>query len=354
MRLNFDKGRIHDLLLILPEQSIDFMDEMSRYKAPIARSMKLKEVMGYGSHRIVNNETTSSDLAVYGMNHLFESRVLDKESIDALIVVTQTPDYFIPPTSFVIHGELGLRSDVMCMDIVQGCAGFVIGLMQAFMMLQQSNIKKVVLINVDVLSRKTSPLDRNSYPLIGDGCAITVIDNAHLGPIFANIHSDGSSRNALIIPAGGLRLPSNPTTSILEEDLEGNIRSKDHLVMNGSAVFNFVQTVVPTMIDDLLSFSNVEKSNVDYFAFHQPNRFMLEKLADKLGVPYSILPMDIVGKFGNASGVTIPTVLNSSLGFILQNEEKRVCLAGFGVGLTWGSILMNIGPLNSCQIIYKS
>lgn len=352
MDFNFDRGKITDLLLILPKKEVSFLDEMNRYKAPKARSLKLKEVMGYGFHRIVDSTTTSSDLAIFGLRYLLDEGILDKESIDGLIVVTQTPDHFVPPTSFVIQGELNLKKDMICLDITQGCAGFIIGLMQAFGLCQQKSVKKIVLINVDVMSRKVSNLDRNSYPLIGDGCAITIIDNSRYSQIFSNIYCDGSGRNALIIPAGGLKEPSSPQSAFLEEDAEGNIRSRDHLIMDGSAVFNFVQTMVPPMINNLIDKTKLNLDEIDYFAFHQPNQFMLKKLADKMGVPYIKMPMDIVGRFGNGSGITIPTVLNASLGTTLLKARKCVCLAGFGVGLTWGSMLTDIGPLDSCNTLY--
>jgi 3-oxoacyl-[acyl-carrier-protein] synthase-3 len=132
---------------------------------------------------------------------------------------------------------------------------------------------------------------------------------------------------------------------------DSNLRAKDHLRMDGSAVFNFVQVEVPPMIESLLASAGATMDDVDWFLFHQPNRFMLEKLADKMKVPYAKMPMNVVEHFGNSSGVTIPIAIAFNLGTRLQTETFRVCLAGFGVGLTWSSMLMPLGDLKFCELI---
>lgn len=219
-------------------------------------------------------------------------------------------------------------------------------------MLEQHSIRKVVLINADVMSRKTSPKDRNSYPLIGDAASFALVErDENSGQIHANIKMDGSRREALIIPAGGLRFPSSPETAMLEDAGDNNLRAKDHLRMEGSEVFNFVQTEVPLMIDGLLLQAGISAQDVAWYLFHQPNRFMLQKLADKIGIPHNKLPMNIVEKFGNSSGVTIPMAIVENLGKKMLAESFLVCLAGFGVGLTWGSMLLQLGRLKFCEML---
>jgi 3-oxoacyl-[acyl-carrier-protein] synthase-3 len=121
--------------------------------------------------------------------------------------------------------------------------------------------------------------------------------------------------------------------------------------MDGTAVFNFVQTEVPPLIADIMDFSKKSDSDICAYAFHQPNKFMLEKLADKLGVAREKVPMDVVERFGNNSSVTIPTVLATNLSNSLLDSQGLYCLAGFGVGLTWASMIMPIGPLEFCEQI---
>jgi 3-oxoacyl-[acyl-carrier-protein] synthase-3 len=337
--------------LVLPSHEQLFLDDMKNFDFPESRSLKLMKVMGYNKHRLVEENVCSSELAIRGLEQVFKNSSVGPSSIDALVVVTQTPDYLMPPTSLVIHGEMGLKEDIVCIDINQGCAGFIIGLMQAFSLLDQISINRVALVNVDVISRKVNARDRNSYPLIGDAASVTIIDSGGQQDIWANIKMDGKRREALMIPAGGMRMPSSPETAIVSDSGDNNYRSLDNLKMDGSAVFNFVQTEVPPLISDLLDFSGKTDADVHAYAFHQPNRFMLEKLADKIGIDRQKMPMDVVERFGNNSGVTIPTVLATNLATDLMQGERTYCLAGFGVGLTWASMLLPIGPLEFCGVV---
>lgn len=348
----FKNKRIGGILTILPKKVVAFEDEMENYNFSSAKCMKLKLAMGYKEHRLAEPDQTSSDFCVHGLQYLFDNGLLDKDNIDALLFVSQSPDYYMPPTSNIIQGHFGLKNDMICMDINQGCAGFEVGLIQAFMMLEQPNINKVVLLNADVLSHKVSPRDRNSKPLIGDAASITVVEKSvEDTTVYANIKMDGTGALALNIPAGGFRLPCTEATAKMEEDASGNFRSLNNLVMRGDDVFNFVQREVPPMIEHLLEQANMSKDDIDWYIFHQPNKFMLHKLADKIGVPYDKMPANIVENFGNASGVTVPTNISYNLGDMVVSGTRRVCMAGFGVGLTWSSLILDLNKLSFNNII---
>jgi len=346
MNFTFRRKRISGILTVVPAREQSFLEDMKNFNFSESRSLKLKEVMGFDKHRIVEPGVCVSDLAVFGLEHLFHQGRLQRDEIDALILITQSPDYFMPPTSNVIQGRLNLKHDMLCLDINQGCAGFVIGLAQAFLLLEQESVRKVVVVNADVLSRKTSPKDRNSYPLIGDAAAITVVErDTKESVVYANLKMDGTRNSVLIIPAGGFRLPSSLETARLEDAGDNNLRAKDHLHMDGSAVFNFVQVEVPPLINDLLKQAGARMDEVDYFFCHQANRFMLQKLADKMKVPYAKMPSNIVEHFGNSSGVTIPATIVYNLRERLLKEKFKVCLAGFGVGLSWGAMMLELGDV---------
>ncbi len=355
MKLAYSGKAITGLLTVVPAHERTFVEEMANFNFSPARSLKLKEVMGYDRHRIVKGPVCSSDLAVAAIEHLFALGHVAREEVGGLILVTQSPDYLMPGTSKVVHGRLKLHHDVFCLDVNQGCAGFIIGAMLGFMLLDQPTIGKVLLVNVDVLSRKVSPRDRNSYPLIGDAASVAVLERqADAAPIDVRLKMDGTRRDALIIPAGGMRHPSDDVTSKQVADAEGNYRSLDNLKMDGSAVFNFVMGEVPALISELLEDTGTAVEDIDAFLCHQPNRFMLNKLADKLKVPHEKMPSNVVEKFGNSSGVTIPMATVINLGKRLMEEKLRVCLSGFGVGLTWGAMLIDLGPLTFCDMIeYK-
>ncbi|WP_273276698.1 3-oxoacyl-ACP synthase III family protein [Maribacter polysiphoniae] len=356
MNLKFKNKKITGILTVLPENEIKFEDEIDNYAFSKSQSMKLKLIMGYDKRRVVTEGTTISDLCVFGLNHLFENDLLDKNDIDAMVLVSQSPDYFIPSTSHVIHGRLDLKKDMVCLDTSQACSGYPIGIMQAFDLLEQEEINKVVVLNADIYSQKVSKQDRGSRPLTGDGASITIVENDSSNKtIYGSINTNGKGAEALIIPAGGFKMPSSEKTAELTTDSKGNTRSLDHLVMKGDDVFNFVQKEVPPMIENILNKAGKKKEDIDYYMFHQPNKFMLKKLADKMGIPYEKMPHNVVENFGNANSVSTPTNITFNLGEQLTKESMLICLAGFGAGLSWSSLLLEMGDLDFCNMIdYKN
>ena len=356
MNLKFHNKKITGILTVLPENEVNFDDEIDNYDFSRGQSMKLKLIMGYGKRRVVKAGITASDLCVFGLNYLFDNNLLNKNEIDALILVTQSPDHFVPATSHIIQGKLDLKQDMFCLDINQACSGYPIGLNQAFMLLEQEEINKVVLLNADTMSYKVSIKDRGSRPLTGDAASITIVEkDTKDSVILGSVHVDGKGADALIIPAGGFRMPSTAKTARLETDESGNSRALDHLVMKGDEVFNFVQQEVPPMVENLLDRAKKNKDDIDYFMFHQPNKFMLKKLADKMGISYDKMPNNVVENFGNASGVTIPTAITHNISDKLLKGTQLLLLAGFGAGLSWASLLMEMGNLDFCNTIeYKN
>jgi len=352
MNLRFKGAHIQGIQLVLPAREVSFDSEANSYDFSPEQSEKLKLVMGFDRRRVVAEGVTCSDLVTAGFEALTRDGLLDLNTLDALIVVTQTPDYLIPGTSYVIHRRLGMRQDMFCLDINQGCAGFIVGLIAAFSLLNQKGIRRVALVNADVVSRLVAQGDRNSRPIIGDAASITIVDAmSDCDEIYGNIKVDGSGWDALMVPAGGMKVRPSPQTAIPEVDASGNARALDNLVMRGDAVFNFVMKEVPPMIQSLLEDGGVGISQVDSFVFHQPKPFMLRKLAEKLGVPQSKMPMDLVRHFGNSSGVSIPAVLCTSFDESYFAQSRLMCLAGFGVGLTWGSLLLPMSNLSFARVL---
>lgn len=352
MQLMFRGKRISSMLGILPETESFFDDETGNYSFPARQTMRLKKVMGFEKHRLAKETSTVSDFAVYGMEYLFENGWIKKEDIGAVLTVTLCPDYFVPHISTIVQGKCGLPSDVFCLDIAQGCCGFLIGLVEAFLILEHMENKKVVLINGDVLSHKVSKRDRNDFPLIGDAVTVTVVENNdNVSDIYCEMYMDGSRGDTLKIPAGAFRMPSTPDTAVMVDQGDGNFRSLDNMHMDGSSVFNFVQTEVPPMLEHAMKEAGESMESIDYFLFHQPNRFMLQKLAEKAKLPADKLPMNLVENFGNPSGASIPLTAIYNLKEMLVKKTYRCCLSAFGSGLAWGTMFMDIGDLEHCELI---
>jgi 3-oxoacyl-[acyl-carrier-protein] synthase-3 len=351
MKLTFSNKRISAIVNVVPQQDLSFDDEYPNYGLTKAKADRLKKMMGLGHHRIAPADVLSSDLCRRGIEHLFERGVLRREEIGALIFVTQTPDYFLPPTSNVLQSLLGLDRDVFCLDVNQGCAGFVVGLMQAFLLLDQPGMRKALILNGDTASKQLSPRNRVSYPLAGDAGSVTVVERGDGGPITMDVKMDGARHQALIVRAGAFRKPSTPQTREEREIEDGVVRSEEQIEMDGAAVFSFTMGSVPPQIAAVLEAASMSQTDVDAYLFHQPNEFILKQLADKMGIPEERLPSNIVSIYGNCSSVSIPLNIAHNYGDRLARESMRVCFSGFGVGLTWASCIMNIGPLDVCSVI---
>lgn len=346
MILDFKGKRISGVLSVLPENEYLFEDEA--LEPQDVKNRRLKRIIGFGARRRVKGTTVLSDMLLYGINHLLEQEKIKKEEIGAIVVSTLSPDYFLPQISNILQGELGLGNDVYCVDIMQACAGYVVGLMQSFMLLEHMSDKKVLLCTGEIFNRKSDEnepkFDQPSFG--GDIANISVVENVDDGEkIYASIYNDGSQREALIIRDGAFK---NPMTSEKLALQNSNIPCLG-VTMDGTGVFNFVQKEVPPAISELLQRAGMVKDDIDYFLFHQPNKFMLQKLAEKMGIPYAKLPMDITEKLGNSDSGTIPAVMTTDVAEALLSENNHCCLSGFGGGLTWASVIMDVGPLDFCE-----
>ena len=352
MQTIFRDKRISSILGIVPDRESLFDDEVGNYSFPVKQSMRLKKIMGFNKHRLSKASSTTSDFAVHGLLHMLDNGWLKRDEIGAVIVVTLSPDYFLPQVCNIVQGKCGLNQDTLCLDIAQGCCGFLVGLMQAFMLLDHMEGKKVLVINGDVLSHKGSRRDRNEFPLAGDATTITVVENAPSAEdIYCEMLMDGSRRNMLRIPAGGFRMPSTPETAEMKDQGDGNFKCLDNMFMDGNGVFTFVQTEVPEMLAHAFRETGKTADDFDYFLFHQPNKFMLRKLAERAGLPEEKVPMDLVENYGNPSGASIPLTAVVDLKDELLTSKKHYCLAAFGSGLAWGTIFMDIGILEHCELL---
>lgn len=345
--------RIRGICATVPATVYRFEDELKNFPFSEKSSRRLARVMGFNEHRIADHATTPCDMASYTLNHLFKAGFLDRNQLQALIVVAQMADHPIPGNSKVIHGQLNLPNTVFCTDIYENCTGFISGLYTAASYVSTGMCEEAVLVVTDVAACHANKRDRNSYPLCGDAAAVTIIrksDNPE-DKIHFDFRTDGSKREAIIVPAGGCRMPATPETAKMIKDEMGNYRSLNNMFMDGTAVFQFVMENVPALVDEVCEYASVDKNAIQYHLTHQPNRFMLEKLADLMHVPRERLFNNIVENFGNSSCATIPVNIAYNLGEKLLVEKPLVCLSAFGAGLSLGAAVTHLGNMDFCQLI---
>jgi 3-oxoacyl-[acyl-carrier-protein] synthase-3 len=297
---------------------------------------KILEKTGIGARRVAGPGETAGDLACEAARRLFATGACAPHEVDFLIFCSQAPDYILPTTACVLQDRLGLRRDIGAMDFNLGCSGFVYGLSIAAGLIASGAARNILLLTADTYSKYINPLDKSVRTLFGDGAAATLIgasaDGGSVGPFVFG--TDGRGAKDLIVEAGGFRTPRCAETALEVDDGMGNVRSRDNLYMNGANVMNFTLREVPRTFARLLEKTGTVAEDYDHVVLHQANKFMLDALQKKLGLPDRQVPRHFEA-IGNTVSSTIPFVLASLAEEGRLRAGARIMLIGFGVGLSW-------------------
>lgn len=352
-KCRFQDVKIAGIVTCVPRAEKCIDDELNLFGGNLKQLERLKKTIGLSRRRVVDAATTAADLCEQAASRLLEATGVDRARIDAVICVTQTPDYWQPCNAAVLHGRMGMSKDCAALDVNLGCSGYVYGLWLAHTMIASGACERVLLLAGDTISRLVHAQDRAVAPLFGDGGSATLVERAAgASPAFFSLHTDGSGYDQLIVPAGGARLPHSESTGQAVEDEAGNFRSPENLFMNGAEIFNFSISEEPKSVRELLAYASVETGAVDYFVFHQANRYILSNIAKRLKLDPAKVPMQTVERYGNQSSASIPSALCGELSASLtEPRSKQLLLSGFGVGLSWASVLLEIGDLSVCELI---
>lgn len=309
------------------------------------------EKIGVKERRFADEKTCSSDLCFAAAEKLITGMNINRDEIDLLIFISQTPDYRMPATSVLLQERLKLPTSTITFDINLGCSAFLYGLTVAYSMITAGGIRKALILDGETRSKVYSQKDRKTGFLFGDaGVAALIEADEKFEKSWFSLNSDGSRESLIKVPAGGYRkMSSCETVTEKVVDEYGNIRSEEQGYMNGADVFNFVIREVPKDFHRLLEYSGSDISSIDYFVFHQANSYINGFLAKKMKLPEDKIPSTIE-KYGNTSSVSIPLTIVSELKDKLLTN-KRILLSGFGVGLTWGTALINIDGCNVSEIV---
>lgn len=302
---------------------------------------------GIEERRFADEETCSSDLCFAAAEKLIADNNINKEEIDLLVFISQTPDYRMPATACTLQHRLGLSNSTIAFDITLGCSAFLYGLSVVYGMMERNGLRKALLLDGETRSKVYSPRDRRSAYLFGDGGVAALIErNPKFGKSTFSLNTDGSRADLIMIPAGGYRKMSSAET-VVEKVVDefGNMRSDEQGYMRGGDVFNFVIREIPKDIKKTVSYAEKEIDDFDYVVFHQANNFINSYIAKKMKLDAEKIPSTIA-KFGNTSSVSVPLTIVSELRGKLGGQ-KELLLTAFGVGMTWAT---GIVPFVDCKI----
>lgn len=334
-------AKLKEISYFLPEQILTNEELESTF--PEWGVDRIYGKVGISSRHIADPGQTALDLGIAAAEKIFEEHQIDRSSVDYILFCTESPDYLLPPNACIAQDRLGLKKSCGAFDVTLGCSGFVYGLSIAKGLIESNQAKRVLLITAETYSKYLNRQDKTVRTLFGDAGAAALIDSEPSPvPLISNLvfGTDGSGYKDLIVPASGARRKESLEAFDVDRDGAG-IRSALDLYMNGPKVFTFTLGVVPPMVKKCLESANKNVSDIDFFVFHQANRFILDNLQDRCGIPSDKFIVE-VEDVGNTVSCTIPIALARALKDGRIPKNSMIMIVGFGVGLSSAAAIINI------------
>lgn len=298
--------------------------------------------VGIKNRYIASPDVCASDLCLDAAERLIAGLGWEKGSIDVLLFSSVTGDYKTPPTSAILQDRLGLPTSTFVLDTPMGCCGCMYAINVAGNLLSSGNVKRAILLVGDTAMRMGNANDKSRAPLFGDsGTAMALEYDTTASDIIIEFNTLGSSYNALMTPHGGYRFPIEQEASFKEEDFgNGIIRAPKDALINGMDVFSFAITRPALSVKKFIDDFGIDKENdIDYFLIHQANKLIVDRLVKKLKLNPDKVPYNLQ-KFGNLGGASIPMLMVSEIAEDLQTKPMTLLCSSFGLGLTWGTMLL--------------
>lgn len=331
------KAYIRAISYYLPEQVLT--NEGLTTEFPEWDVDKVYNKVGVRERHIAAPDETAGDMAEKAARKLFDEYGISPAEIDFVLLCTQSPDFFLPSTACILQHRLGIPTSAGAYDYDLGCSGCIYGMATAKGLIAAGMAANILLLTAETYTKYLHPSDKSNRSIFGDGAAACLISKekgfAEIGDFVFG--TDGSGADSLILRSFGARQRNASGIESVDED--GHVLRDDFLYMNGSAIFNFTLETVPMMLDDLLRKSELEQSDIDYFIFHQANKYMLNTIRKLCGIDKDKFFIDI-----EHTGNTVSSTILIGLKEYLNNETIKpgikVMLCGFGVGLSYAATVL--------------
>ena len=328
------KSYIKSISYYLPEFVLT--NEKINEEFPEWNIEKISSKTGIDNRHISAEDEFSSDMAIKAAEKLFSEEGVDRNKIDFLLFCTQSPDYFLPTTACILQDKLQLPTTCGALDFNLGCSGFVYGLSLAKGLIAGKMANNVLLITSETYSKFIHPKDKSNKTIFGDAAAATLISSENglfeIGDFVFG--TDGAGAENLIVKNGSMLFPKVENEDIIDE--YGNVRNDNNLYMNGSEIFSFTSESVPELTSSILEKIDNKLEDIDLFIFHQANKYMLNHLRKKIGIPEERFYISMK-ESGNTVSSTIPIALRNAMDDGKTTGCENIILSGFGVGYSWAS-----------------
>lgn len=274
----------------------------------------LRDKIGVLERAVKAPEQKASDLCLAAFANLQKTMEFDPQEIECCVVVTQNPDQAIPHVSAQLHGALGLAESCACFDLSLGCSGYGYGLSVVTGFMQAQGMQKGLLFTADPYSEIVDPQDKNTALIFGDGATVSLLtEGGRLQPMAYDLGSKGAGHQQLML--------------------------KEHLYMNGRAVFNFTAGEIPKSVSRVLAKQALSVAEIDRWYFHQGSKYIVDTIAQRVGMSPEKVAFGMQ-LYGNTVSSSIPLLLAED--WQTWQAGDQLLLSGFGVGLSWASVLVEV------------
>lgn len=299
---------------------------------------KVAAKVGVNSRHLAAVDETAGDMAEKAALKLFAEYCIKPKDIDFIIFCTQSPDYFLPSTACILQNRLGVPTSAGAFDYNLGCSGCIYGIAMAKSFVDSGLAKNVLVLTAETYQKYLHPSDKSNRSIFGDGAAACLVSTEGIAEIGECVlGTDGSGAKHLIVKTGAARYKR--ATGKMIEDEDGHQCFDDYLYMNGSAIFNFTLDTVPAMIKEILTKNKMEYGDLDYYIFHQANKFMLDTIRKVCILPKNKFYVNLE-KTGNTVSSTVIIALKQCLEAGIITSNMKIMITGFGVGLSWGGTIL--------------
>ena len=320
----------------LPEKVVTNEELVSEF--PEWSVEKVAKKVGVNTRHIAGESETAGDMAEKAALKLFDEYKISPSDIDFVLLCTQSPDYFLPSTACIIQNRLGIPTTTGALDYNLGCSGCVYGMAMAKGLIAGGIAKNVLLLTAETYNKYLHPTDKSNRSIFGDAAAACLISRegfAEIGEF--SLGTDGSGAEKLIVRTGAARCHQPNGNSVIDD--EGHTRFDDYLYMDGGGIFNFTLDAVPAMMKDILLKNSMVNEDVDYYVFHQANKFMLNTIRKVCVLPKDKFYVNLE-ETGNTVSSTVMIAMKQCLDAGTIHKGMKVMVSGFGVGLSWGGTIL--------------
>ncbi len=279
---------------------------------------------------------TVNNMAAKASRMAMKRAGIDPSEIDFIVFATITSDYFLPGNGVLLQRELGLKT-IGALDIKNACSGFVYALSVADQFIKTGMYRKILVVGAEIQSSALDKSDegRASSVIFADGAGAVVlgaVEHDQPGILSSHLHAEGSHAEELYCIA-----PSSSNQVRISQEMMD--RGDFFLKMNGNAVFKHAIVRFMEVIKEALDQNGVTKDDLDLLIPHQANLRISQYIQHKLELPDEKVFNNIM-YLGNTTAGTIPIALSQAWEQGRLKPGDLVCLAAFGAGFAWASVLL--------------